>query len=239
VFTGIIETIGTVRDLRRRGGRSVTVGIVPDTENFAVEPGGSVACDGVCLTVESVRDTIIYFTAVAETLDRSTIGSVQSGGRVNLERALALCDRLDGHFVLGHVDAVGTIETDRRDGDSTVRTIRAPQELAPFLAEKGSVAVDGISLTIVAARPDTFSVSLIPFTFEKTTMALKRPGGRVNIECDVIARYLAQIVSGNAKLSLGKPEDLPRDKSYGLSSGTPKDVSSDVSLFDKMERSGF
>jgi riboflavin synthase len=220
VFTGIIETVGTVRDIRR-GNRSVTIGIAPDAKDFAVEPGGSVACDGVCLTAESVRDTVVYFTAVAETLDRSTIGAVGNGGRVNIERALALCDRLDGHFVLGHVDAVGTIVSDSRAGDSTVRTIRAPRELAPFLAEKGSVAVDGISLTVVAAGPDTFGISLIPFTFEKTTMALKREGDRVNIECDVISRYLARLMSG------------------GLAHDSAGDMNSGLSLFDRMERSGF
>jgi riboflavin synthase len=225
VFTGIIETIGTVREVRRSGDRSLTIGVAPDAKDFAVETGGSVACDGVCLTVESVRDNVIYFMAVAETLDRSTIASIRAGGRVNLERALALCDRLDGHFVLGHVDAVGTIVSDRRDGDGTVRTIRVPREIAPFLAEKGSVAVDGISLTIMAAGPDTFGVSLIPFTFERTTMAIKRAGEQVNIECDVIARYLARL------MSLGKPAALPRDASFGASSG--------ASLFDTMERSGF
>jgi riboflavin synthase len=228
MFTGIIETVGTVRDMRR-GDRSVTIGIAPDAKEFAVETGGSVACDGVCLTVESVRDSIVYFTAVAETLDRTTIGLLQAGGRVNLERALALCDRLDGHFVLGHVDAVGTIVSDRHDGDSTVRTIRVPRETAPYLAEKGSVAVDGISLTVVAAGADTFGVSLIPFTLERTTMALKRAGGRVNIECDIIARYLARL------MSQGQTFDAVKDKS----SSTPKDVSSGSSLFDTMERSGF
>ena len=227
MFTGIIETVGTVRAIRR-GNRSVTIGIAPDAKDFAVETGGSVACDGVCLTVESVLDNVIYFTAVAETLDRTTIGLLQDGGRVNLERALALCDRLDGHFVLGHVDAVGTIVSDRRDGDSTVRTIRVPREIAPFLAEKGSVAVDGISLTITAAGPDTFGVSLIPFTFDNTTMVLKRAGGRVNIECDVIARYLARL----------KPKDLSSGVSAGLSHDTKNDISGS-SLFDTMERSGF
>jgi riboflavin synthase len=224
MFTGIIETVGTVRDMRR-GDRSVTIGIAPDAKEFAVETGGSVACDGVCLTVESVRDSIVYCTAVAETLDRATIGLLQAGGRVNLERALALCDRLDGHFVLGHVDAVGTIVSDRREGDSTVLTIRAPREIAPYLAEKGSVAVDGISLTVVAAGADTFGVSLIPFTLERTTMALKRAGGRVNIECDVIARYLARLTSSG--LSGGQALDGVKNRP------------NDSSLFDTMERSGF
>lgn len=217
MFTGIIETIGTVRDLRRRGGRSVTIGILPDApaKEFSVTPGGSVAVDGACLTLESSRDDVLYFTAVAETLDRTTIGSLRTGGRVNMERALALCDRLNGHFVLGHVDAVASVVSDRREGDATVRTIRAPIALLPFIAEKGSIAIDGISLTIVSAVSDTIGVSLIPFTLDKTTFGSKRPGDPVNIECDVIARYLARLAS------MGE-------------AGDPAG-----SLFDKMERSGF
>jgi riboflavin synthase len=226
MFTGIVETVGTVRAIRRGFG-SVTIGIAPDAKGFAVETGGSVACDGVCLTVESVRDNVIYCTAVAETIGRTTIGSLQDGGRINLEGALALCDRLDGHFVLGHVDAVGTLVSDRHDGDSMVRTIRVPPEIAPFLAEKGSVAIDGISLTITAAGPDTFSVSLIPFTFDNTTMALKRAGNLVNIECDVIARYLARLISFGKPGALPRPQDKPLGEPFGSS------------LFDKMERSGF
>jgi riboflavin synthase len=230
MFTGIIETIGTVRDLRR-GGRSMTFGIAPDARGgeFSVGLGGSVSIDGVCLTLESSRDNIFYFTAVAETLDRTTIGDLRAGSRVNMERALELCDRLDGHFVLGHIDAVASIVSDRRDGDATVRTIRLPALLAPFVAEKGSIAIDGVSLTVVSALSDTIAVSLIPFSLEKTTLGSKRAGDRVNIECDVIARYLARLVSfGTLKgASLGTS-----DEKLG---GSPETSS----LFDKMERSGF
>jgi riboflavin synthase len=220
VFTGIIETIGTVRDLRRRrDGRSVALGVCPDAKEYSVAIGGSVALDGVCLTLESVRDDIFYFTAVAETLDRSTVLSWRAGERVNMERALALCDRLDGHFVLGHVDAAGTIVSDRSDGDATVRTIRVPVRLMPFCAEKGSVAIDGVSLTIAAVAQDTIEVSLVPFTIEKTTITSKRSGDRVNIECDVIARYLARLMAGKSAQDAAK-----------VATGN---------LFDTMERSGF
>ena len=230
MFTGVIETIGTVRDLHR-GGRSMTIGVMPDARGgeFGVGLGGSVSIDGVCLTLESSRDNIFYFTAVAETLDRTTIGGLRAGGRVNMERALALCNRLDGHFVLGHVDAVASIVADRRDGDATVRTIRLPALLAPFVAEKGSIAIDGVSLTVVSVHSDTIAVSLIPFTLEKTTLGLKRAGDRVNVECDVIARYLARLESFG----------VHKDASLGTSDETAKGSSGAASLFDKMERSGF
>jgi riboflavin synthase len=232
VFTGIIETMGTIRELQR-GDRSVTIGVSPDAGDFTVAAGGSVALDGVCLTLESIRGVVLYFTAVAETLNRTTLGSRRIGERINLERALALCNRLDGHFVLGHVDEVGTIVSDRREGAGIMRTIRVPARLTPFLAEKGSVAVDGISLTVAAAVSDTIDVSLIPFTVETTTMGSKQPGERVNIECDVIARYLARLMTGDTA------QKNPDGKSSGLSSGLSSGKSKESSLFDKMERQGF
>ena len=220
VFTGIIETIGTIREVRS-GIRSVTLGIAPEAPEFFLNVGGSLACDGVCLTLESAPGNVLYCTAVSETLDRTTIGLLRPGHRVNLERALAMNGRLDGHFVLGHVDCVGTIISDRTVGDSVVRRVRVPKDVSRFIAEKGSVAVDGISLTVSAVEdPDVFGISLIPFTFEKTTMLLKKTGDKVNIECDVIARYLARLMS-----------DSPKD--------SPKDEASGSSLFDTMERLGY
>jgi riboflavin synthase len=227
MFTGIVETIGTIREVRH-GNRSVTIGVAPDAPGYSLDIGGSLACDGVCLTLESLRGNVLYCTAVSETLDRTTIGSLQAGGRVNLERALSLSGRLDGHFVLGHVDATGTIVSDKREGDGLVRVISVPKDMARFIAEKGSVAVDGISLTVTAAGSDSFGVSLIPFTFEKTTMPLKKAGDAVNIECDVIARYLARLVSVR-----------PSSGGTGPTAGPRKDVAEGSSLFDKMEGLGF
>jgi riboflavin synthase len=137
---------------------------------------------------------------------------------VNLERALLLAGRLDGHFVLGHVDAVGTIASDASDGIALVRTIRIPPEIARFCAEKGSVALDGISLTITRAAAAEFDVSLVPFTLEKTTMTRKRPGDTVNVECDVLARYLARLAEAGGS------------NQADVASGT---------LLDSLERSGF
>jgi len=220
LFTGIIETIGSIRCVTR-GNKSATIGIVLSTKDFPVAIGGSVACDGVCLTLESVADNVVYFTAVAETLERTTLGKKRIGDKVNIERALAVNGRLDGHFVLGHVDAVGTIVADRTVGDSTVRSIRFPKELARYFAEKGSVAIDGISLTIAAVASDVLDVSLIPFTFKETTMAAKHFGELVNLECDVIARYLERLITfrGTSPAEGAGPNGS--------------------SLFDKMERLGF
>jgi riboflavin synthase len=223
VFTGIIETIGTIKEIRR-GDRSATIGILPDMTGYAVAEGGSVSVDGICLTLESARGNVLYFTAVLETLGRTTLLSKRESDRVNLERALPVSGRLDGHIVLGHVDATGTIVGDRNEGDAVVRTIRVPDTLLPFLAEKGSVAVDGISLTVAGKPSDSIAVSLVPFTLAKTTMPLKRPGDTVNIECDVIVRYCARLLAaagGNSR----NPQEVLR------ASGT--------SLLDTMERLGY
>jgi riboflavin synthase len=220
VFTGIIETTGTVREIRTMG-PSLVLGIAPDSTPFEVAVGASVCVDGACLTLESQRGAVMFFTAVAETLSRTTLGTRHPGDRVNLERALLLSARLDGHFVLGHVDAMADIVADRTMGNSVVRTLRVPKSVAPFCAEKGSIAVDGISLTIARAAANELDVALIPFTLEKTTLARKRPGDSVNIECDVLARYIGRL------LETGKIDK----KDIGGASGG--------SLADTLERSGF
>ncbi|MCL2182873.1 MAG: riboflavin synthase [Chitinispirillia bacterium] len=212
MFTGLVETMGTVTGVRKYG-RSVELSIRADLGDFEVVAGGSVAVDGVCLTLEKRLDGQMFFTAVAETLGRSSFNSAVTGRRVNLERAVRVDGRLDGHIVLGHVDAVGRIVGDEDAGVSIVRTIEIPEELAPFVAEKGSIAVDGISLTVAKTGVNTVSISLIPATINKTTMSAKGVGGIVNIECDVMARYIYRMISA---------------------SGSRKE-----NLVDKMERLGF
>ena len=214
MFTGLIETMGVIAGVRAFG-RSVELCVRADAGDFEVADGGSVAVDGVCLTVER-RDGGggMFFTAVAETLGRTTLGRAAAGRRVNLERALRVDGRLDGHIVLGHVDAVGRIAADEDVGASVVRTVEFPEGLSPFIAEKGSVAVDGISLTVAGVGRDTFSVSLIPATMGRTTMSAKRAGDFVNIECDVLARYIYRMARAGAA-----PDG--------------------ESLLDKMERLGF
>jgi len=174
----------------QRGNKSLTLGILPDRDEYTVSIGGSVSVDGACLTVESEKGNVLSFTAVYETLEHTTLSQLRTGGRVNLERALRLSDRLEGHVVLGHVDGVGRIVSDRKYGDSIYRTIWIPLEFRKFMALKGSVAIDGISLTITEAGDETITVALIPHTLSETTMQIRQPGNRVNIECDVFARYI-------------------------------------------------
>jgi riboflavin synthase len=197
VFTGIIETTGTIREIRTAG-PSLVLGVAPDGAPFEVAAGASVSVDGACLTLESRRGDVLFFTAVAETLSRTTLAAKHAGDSVNLERALPVSARLDGHFVLGHVDAVAKIVSDRTVGNSVVRTLALPKNIAPFCAEKGSVAVDGVSLTIARAAAGEIDVALIPFTLEKTGLGRKRPGDGVNIECDVLARYIARLLETGA-----------------------------------------
>jgi riboflavin synthase len=161
----------------------------------------------------------MQFSAVLETLKRTTFGKNRKGKRVNLERALLVGGRVDGHYVLGHVDGIGTIKQDRELNGSTLRTITVPKELSHFFSEKGSVAIDGISLTIADTTPTDITISFIPHTLSVTTMSLKRPGNTVNLECDMIARYLAHLL-----------HTMPHHQSEATSS---------QSLVSLMERSGF
>lgn len=189
MFTGIIEDIGTIKRLYNRGS-SIVLSITPSREDFRVEIGGSVSVDGVCLTLEKWENKEMLFTAVEETLNRTTLKKATSEKKVNLERAILATSRLDGHIVYGHVDGIGKIVYDRDVGGSLRRTIEAPEQLMIFMAEKGSVAIDGISLTIAKTEGNTITVSLVPHTLNVTTMFLKKIGDYVNIECDMVARYL-------------------------------------------------
>jgi riboflavin synthase len=223
MFTGLIETTGTIHDLRRLE-KSLKIGVRANRDDFEAPAGASVSINGVCLTVEARSGKTMFFTAVYETVRLTTLGNARPGETVNLERALLASGRLDGHLVLGHVDAVGSIVADNRIGDSIVRTIRIPHELRKFTARKGSIAVDGISLTIAECGEDEIDISLIPLTLATTTMGLKKTGDAVNIECDVLARYLDRLIGGG---------------SAGATRGGYQSGVSGVSLIDKLERAGF
>jgi len=193
MFTGIIEELGTVRSIEGgREGVRLTIearGILAD-----IRRGDSVAVNGVCLTVTEHTETAFAVDVMAETLAKTNLGRLRRGARVNLERALRLGDRLGGHLVTGHVDGVGTITGRERDGMATVFAVRAPQEVAQYLIPKGSVAVDGISLTVVDVRGDVFTVSIIPHTAAVTTLGFKQPGDTVNLEADVVGKYVAHLL---------------------------------------------
>jgi riboflavin synthase len=193
VFTGIIEEVGEVADLESVGDSAVlTVAarLVADD----VRHGASIAVDGVCLTVMGTDVAGIRFDVMGETLKRSVIGALTQGERVNLERAVRADARLDGHVVQGHVDGTGTVIS-RTPGDAweTVR-FGLPVDLARFVAEKGSIAVSGVSLTVSAVGTDWFEVGLIPETLRATTLGSKAAGDAVNLEVDVLAKYVARLM---------------------------------------------
>jgi riboflavin synthase len=196
MFTGLIETTGAVISVEKKDAASL-IGIKPVSAGFTALVGASVAVDGACLTVESVRGQSLCFTAVKETLERTTIGRLKPGGMVNLERSLMASGRLDGHLVLGHVDAQGTISAVRTDKGDRRCAVKVPESLMRFMAERGSVAIDGISLTIAEIYGAEITVVLVPTTCAVTTIGRKKPGDAVNIECDVIARYVGRVLSAD------------------------------------------
>jgi riboflavin synthase len=192
MFTGIITDIGTITAVEERGDRRVTVATGGDTASIAI--GASVANSGVCLTVVSKTENSLTFDVSAETRRCTAKGMWQPGARLNLERALKVGDELGGHIVTGHVDAVGTITSIEAEGDSKRFTFQMPASVAPYVAPKGSICLNGVSLTVNNVSDDDlghwFTVNIIPHTADWTTFGTAAVGDEVNIEIDVLARYL-------------------------------------------------
>jgi riboflavin synthase len=202
MFTGIIESIGTVREYAPRGdGARVHIWAGPLADGLRV--GDSIAADGACLTVTALRGEGFTSDLSAETLNRTTLGRLRAGTRVNMERPLRLGDRLGGHLVTGHVDAVGQVADRTPQGDGEFWRFRFPEDLAPLLVLKGSIAVDGISLTVAELSGDTFGVALIPHTLHHTTLGGKRVGDPVNLEADLLGKHVARLLAGRLD-SLGQ-----------------------------------
>ena len=195
MFTGIITDIGTVRAVERRGDTRLTIGCTYDM--VGVDIGASIACSGVCLTVVDKDADGFTVDVSAETLARTAPAMWAIGARLNLERALRVGDELGGHIVTGHVDAVATVASRALDGDSWRLGFAVPTAIAPFIAAKGSVTIDGVSLTVndVDDTPagTAFSINMIPHTGAVTTLGARTTGDRVNIEIDVLARYLMRM----------------------------------------------
>jgi riboflavin synthase len=193
VFTGLVQDLGTVTavDATADGVRLD----VRTTLAGELALGDSVAVNGVCLTATAINGEHFSADVMHETLRRSSLAAVAGGAHVNLELPLRASDRLGGHVVQGHVDGVGTVRETREDGFARVLTIAAPADLLRYVVDKGSIAVDGISLTVVEAGEDWFSVSLIPETLERTNLGTAGPGQPVNLEVDVLAKYVEKLVN--------------------------------------------
>ena len=194
MFTGIVREKGRVVAVERRdGGVRIAVDAPQTASTTAV--GDSVSVSGVCLTATDARDGRIAFDAVAETVGRTTIGALAPSAEVNVEPAVRAGEPLGGHYVQGHVDAVGRVLAHDPEGDGTRLWIEAPRQLLRYCVEKGSVAVDGVSLTIATLADDAFTVALVPHTLGATTLGRLRPGGAVNLEVDVLAKYVERLVA--------------------------------------------
>jgi riboflavin synthase len=196
MFTGIVSTLGTVREVTPLGeGRDMRLVIAaPWPDTAAIPIGASIACSGCCLTAVAVGGDWFAVQASAETLAKTTLGAWRVGTKVNLERALKLGDELGGHLVAGHVDGIGEALAAAPENESTRWRFRVPADLARFIAPKGSVAIDGVSLTVNEVAGDTFGVNIIPHTQTVTTFGRLTPGQRVNIEVDLLARYVARLM---------------------------------------------
>lgn len=194
MFTGIVQAVGRIERVERQsGGMRLTVGAV--LPGAALALGESVAVDGACLTVSAAVPGGFAADVSEETVSRTTLGDCRPGTRVNLERALTLTDRLGGHIVTGHVDGLGTLRERRAAGNSWTYSIDSPPALREYIAEKGSIAVDGVSLTVSSLSASGFTAAVIPHTEAATTLGAKLPGSRVNLEVDILARYVKRILS--------------------------------------------
>ncbi|MCA9104382.1 MAG: riboflavin synthase [Planctomycetales bacterium] len=194
MFTGLVEGMGTVVSLETQGPGTrfvIDAGKVAE----GAELGDSICISGCCLTVVGIQGTCLEFDAGSETLSRTVLGDLTAGSAINLERSLRVGDRMGGHFVTGHVDGVGTVLSRDDDADWSTFYFSAPAHLPREIAEKGSITVDGVSLTVVAAEVDRFSVALIPHTLQVTTLGRLRQGDRVNLETDVLAKYVGRALN--------------------------------------------
>lgn len=204
MFTGIIEEIGTVKSIRKGSvSASIEIGCSEILEDVKI--GDSIAVNGVCLTATTLTGSGFTADVMHETLNRSSLGVLKVGSHVNLERAMAAGGRFGGHIVSGHIDGTGTIRNLRRDENAVWYTIGCGNALLRYIIEKGSIAIDGISLTVAKLETDSFSVSIIPHTLSETILAEKKPGDTVNLENDCIGKYVERLLTFDAATS-GQPE---------------------------------
>ncbi len=210
MFTGLIEELGTVKSLTR--GIVGTLVVVGPKIAESVKIGDSVAVNGSCLTVTSISGVNLAFEAVPETFSRTTLGDLAPGQMVNLESSLKAGEPIGGHFVQGHVDGVGTVVSSRSLGESRVIRINAPGDVLRYVVEKGSIAIDGISLTVASCDSMGFTLAVIPHTLDATTLHTKQAGDKVNLEADILGKYVEKML-GRLQVS-SVTEELLRDAGF-------------------------
>ena len=193
MFTGLVETVGRVRSIKR-GAASSVLSIEAPAIMQGVRIGDSIATNGVCLTATRVDDVGFCADVMHETLRRSSLGALSAGSAVNLERAMPANGRFGGHIVSGHIDGTGTIASQKREDNAVWVKVKTPAPLLRYIVEKGSIAIDGVSLTVAAVTETDFSVSIIPHTGAQTILLGKKPGEPVNLECDVIGKYVEKLI---------------------------------------------
>jgi riboflavin synthase len=210
MFTGIVEELGTVRDLNAdsRGGRLT---VQSDLVYSDCKIGDSISINGICLTVTDIKENALTFDISSETIKRADLGKVEPGDRLNLERSLRPDSRIGGHFVTGHIDCVGKILSKITKNRFIDIEIEIPKPFAAYLTEKGSIAVDGISLTIVKISSNSFSAALIPHTISLTTLSHKKTGDSVNIEVDILSKYVERLIDRSAKTPSSKPSNITKN----------------------------
>jgi riboflavin synthase len=196
MFTGIIEEKGIIKSIRTAG-RTARISVSANKVLEGLKVGDSINTDGVCLTVTEFSSSSFTVDVMPETMLRSTFTDLRSGNSVNLERALRLSDRLGGHIVSGHIDGTGIIDRIRQDENAVWLLVKAEEPILKYIVDKGSVAIDGISLTVVKTDKRTFEVSIIPHTQSETTLLTKKTGDKVNIECDILGKYVEKLSGKN------------------------------------------
>ncbi|WP_018250235.1 riboflavin synthase [Orenia marismortui] len=194
MFTGIVEELGKVKRIKR-GSKSIVLTIEAKEVLKDVKLGDSIATNGVCLTVTSFNDQEFSVDVMPETMRNSSLGDLQVGSWVNLERALRLSDRLGGHLVSGHIDGTGIIKAKKREDNASIVTVETTKELLKYIIHKGSIAIDGVSLTVAQVFSDSFNISLIPHTSQVTLLGQKDIGAKVNLEVDMIAKYIEKMIN--------------------------------------------
>ena len=210
MFTGLIEEIGHIKAIER-GGKAIRLSISANKIMDEVKLGDSIATNGICLTVVSYDSTGFTADVMPETMNRTSFGSLGIGSRVNLERAVRVGDRLGGHMVSGHVDGLGEIVGQEKDDNAIWVSIAAPSNILKYVIEKGSIAIDGISLTVAYVDEKMFKVSIIPLTQDDTTLTSKKAGEKVNLECDMTAKYIEKFMFHKEEEEKSEKSDISMD----------------------------